>query len=114
MRVQQSPPFLRPWRVATVTHAASRAKEAPLSAPVSNPASPTSFPPDPSRRAPPYDQAGSLTPDQVDAVTADLLPRHGLIGEQDVMDATTLPLVQLPHRDGFVPDPRPEVGKAAT
>jgi cytochrome c len=47
-------------------------------------------------------------------VTADLLHRHGLIGEQDVMDATTLPLVQMPNRDGFVPDPRPEVGKAAT
>jgi S-disulfanyl-L-cysteine oxidoreductase SoxD len=47
-------------------------------------------------------------------VTAALLPRHGLIGEQDVMDATTVPRVQMPTRDGFVPDPRPDVGQAAT
>ena len=55
----------------------------------------------------------SLTPDQVYAVTAYLLQLNGIIGEQDVMDATTLPLVKMPNRDGFVPDPRPDVGKAA-
>jgi S-disulfanyl-L-cysteine oxidoreductase SoxD len=65
------------------------------------------------RRAQPYDQPGSLTPDQVYAVTAYLLHRNGIIGEPDVMDATTLPLVKMPNRDGFVPDPRPDVGKAA-
>jgi S-disulfanyl-L-cysteine oxidoreductase SoxD len=64
------------------------------------------------RRAQPYDHPGSLTPDQVYAVTAYLLHRNGIIGEQDVMDATTLPQVQMPNRDGFVPDPRPDVGKA--
>jgi S-disulfanyl-L-cysteine oxidoreductase SoxD len=65
------------------------------------------------RRAQPFDQPGSLTPDQVYAVSAYLLHRNGIIGEQDVMDATTLPLVQMPNRDGFVPDPRPDVRKAA-
>jgi S-disulfanyl-L-cysteine oxidoreductase SoxD len=65
------------------------------------------------RRAQPFDQPGSLTPDQVYAVSAYLLHRNGIIGEQDVMDATTLPLVQMPNRDGFVPDPRPDVGQAA-
>jgi cytochrome c len=65
------------------------------------------------RRAQPSDQPGSLTPDQVYAVTAYLLHLNGIIGEQDVMDATTLPLVKMPNRDGFVPDPRPDVGKAA-
>ena len=64
-------------------------------------------------RAQPYDNPGSLTPDQVYAVTAYLLHRNGIIGEQDVMDATTLPRVQMPNRDGFVPDPRPDVGPAA-
>ena len=64
------------------------------------------------RRAQPFDQPGSLTPDQVYAVTAYLLQLNGIIGEQDVMDATTLPLVKMPNRDGFVPDPRPDVGKA--
>jgi S-disulfanyl-L-cysteine oxidoreductase SoxD len=65
------------------------------------------------RRAQPYDNPGSLTPDQVYAVTAYLLHRNGIIGEQDVMDATTLPRVQMPNRGGFVPDPRPDVGQAA-
>jgi hypothetical protein len=29
------------------------------------------------------------------------------------MDAITLPLVQMPNRDGFVPNPRPDVGQAS-
>ena len=65
------------------------------------------------RRAQPFDEPGSLTPDQVYAVTAYLLHLNGIIGEQDVMDAKTLPLVKMPNRDGFVPDPRPDVGPAA-
>ena len=65
------------------------------------------------RRAQPVNNPGSLTPDQVYAVTAYLLYRNGIIGEQDVMDATTLPRVQMPNRDGFVPDPRPDVGQAS-
>ena len=55
----------------------------------------------------------SLTPDQVYAVTAYLLHLNGIIGEQDVMDAKTLLLVKMPNRDGFVPDPRPDVGQAS-
>src|SRR5215831_15299468 len=64
------------------------------------------------RRAQPFDEPGSLTPDQVYAVTAYLLHLNGIIGEQDVMDAQTLPLVKMSNRDGFVPDPRPDVGQA--
>ena len=64
-------------------------------------------------RAQPFDDPGSLTPDQVYAVTAYLLYLNGIIGEQDVMDAQTLPLVKMPNRDGFVPDPRPDVGPAS-
>ena len=66
------------------------------------------------RRAQPFDEPGSLTPDQVYAVTAYLLHLNGIIGEQDVMDAKTLPLVKMPNRDGFVPDPRPDVGPASS
>jgi S-disulfanyl-L-cysteine oxidoreductase SoxD len=65
------------------------------------------------RRAQPFDHPGSLTADQVYAVTAYLLHRNGIIGEQEVMDATTLPRVKMPNRDGFVPDPRPDVGQAS-
>jgi mono/diheme cytochrome c family protein len=65
------------------------------------------------RRSQPFDEPGSLTADQVYAVTAYLLHLNGIIGEQDVMDAKTLPLVKMPNRDGFVPDPRPDVGQAS-
>jgi S-disulfanyl-L-cysteine oxidoreductase SoxD len=65
------------------------------------------------RRAQPFDEPGSLTSDQVYAVTAYLLYLNGIIGEQEVMDAKTLPLVKMPNRDGFVPDPRPDVGQAS-
>ena len=46
-------------------------------------------------------------------MTAYLLYRNGIIGEQDVMNAKTLPLVQMPNRGGFVPDPRPDVWPAS-
>ena len=65
------------------------------------------------RRAQPFDEPGSLTADQVYAVTAYLLHLNGIIGEQDVMDAKTLPQVKMPNRDGFVSDPRPDVGQAS-
>ena len=65
------------------------------------------------RRAQPFDEPGSLTAEQVYAVTAYLLHLNGIIAEQDVMDAKTLPLVTMPNRDGFVPDPRPDVGKVS-
>ncbi len=65
------------------------------------------------RRAQPFNEPGSLTADQVYALTAYLLYLNGIIGEQDVMDAKTLPLVKMPNRDGFVPDPRPDVGPTA-
>jgi mono/diheme cytochrome c family protein len=65
-------------------------------------------------RAQPFDEPGSLTPDQVYAVTAYLLHLNGIIGPTDVLDARTLPTVKMPNRDGFVPDRRPDVGKTAT
>jgi S-disulfanyl-L-cysteine oxidoreductase SoxD len=65
------------------------------------------------RRSQPFDAPGSLTADQVYAVTAYLLHVNGIIGEQDVLDARSLPQIRMPNRDGFVPDTRPDVGKAA-
>jgi S-disulfanyl-L-cysteine oxidoreductase SoxD len=65
------------------------------------------------RRTHPFDEPGSLTADQAYAVTAYLLYLNGIISEQDIMDAKTLPLVKMPNRDGFVLDPRPHVGQAA-
>jgi len=51
-----------------------------------------------------------MSADDVYAVTGFLLNLNGIIAEQDVMDAKTLPAVRMPNRDGFVPDPRPDVG----
>ena len=62
-------------------------------------------------RAQPLDEPGSLTPDQVYAVTAYLLYLNGIAGEHEVLDARTLAQVKMPNRSGFVPDPRPDVGK---
>lgn len=57
-------------------------------------------------RAMPYDRPGRLTYDEVYALTAYLLFRNGIIQEGDVMDAKTLPLVQMPHRSAYkVPKP---------
>src|SRR4029450_8893746 len=61
------------------------------------------------RRAQPFDQPGSLTDDDVYAVTAWLLFKNNIIAADQVIDAATVPTVRMPNRDGFVPDPRPEV-----
>jgi len=54
------------------------------------------------RRAMPWQQPKSLTNDEVYAVTAYLLSLAKIIGENEVMNAQTLPKVQMPNRDGFV------------
>jgi len=54
-------------------------------------------------RAMPASNPGSLTPDEVYSVVAFLLYRNGIIQETDVMDAKTLPKVEMPNRNGFVP-----------
>jgi S-disulfanyl-L-cysteine oxidoreductase SoxD len=64
-------------------------------------------------RAMPFDQPGLLKPAEVYAVTAYILNLNGIIGADEVMDAKSLPKVKMPNKDGFVPDPRPDVGKAA-
>lgn len=53
------------------------------------------------RRAMPYVTPHTLTADETYAVTAYLLAQDGIIGAGDVMDATTLPKVVMPNRDGF-------------
>jgi S-disulfanyl-L-cysteine oxidoreductase SoxD len=62
------------------------------------------------RRAMPFDHPGTLTVDDVYSVTAYVLYLNAILGERDVMDQTTLPKVNMPNRDGFVRDPRPDTG----
>ena len=65
------------------------------------------------RRAMPFDNPGLLDANQTYAVTALILHWNGIIGEKDVIDATTLPKVKMPNRDGFVKDDRPGTGAKA-
>ena len=58
-------------------------------------------------RSMPRGQEGSLSAAEVYAVTAWILWRNGIIPEDAVMDAKSLPKVQMPNRNGFDP-PRPE------
>jgi cytochrome c len=55
-----------------------------------------------------------LKPEEVYAVVAYILNLNGIIGEDVVMNAGTLPTVKMPNRDGFVADPRPDVGPMNT
>jgi mono/diheme cytochrome c family protein len=54
------------------------------------------------RRAMPWNQPRTLNPDEVYATTAYLLFLNKIIGETDVMDATTLPKVKMPNSDNFI------------
>jgi cytochrome c len=62
------------------------------------------------RRAMPFSAPQSLTADQIYAVSAYVLYLNNIVPENAVLDADTLPRVQMPNRHGFVsPDPRPDV-----
>ena len=54
------------------------------------------------RRAMPLNQSKSLGDDEVYAVVAYILQLNGVIGQNDTIDAQTLPKVRMPNRDGFV------------
>jgi mono/diheme cytochrome c family protein len=54
------------------------------------------------RRAMPYPAPRSLSDTEVYALTAYILALNNLIGENDRMDAKTLPQVKMPNRDNFI------------
>ena len=60
-------------------------------------------------RAMPFNRPGSLTTDDVYATVAYVLFLNDLVGEDDRIDAATLRGIEMPNRDGFVPDPRPDL-----
>lgn len=57
-------------------------------------------------RAMPLTQPGSLSPDEVYSVVDYLLAENEIVGRDVVMDARTLPQVQMPARGRFVRDDR--------
>lgn len=60
------------------------------------------------RRAMPYNAPGSLKIDEIYSVVAYILGEGNVIDKAAVMDAQSLPKVQMPNRDGFYIDDRPE------
>lgn len=50
----------------------------------------------------PYPETKSLSHEETYAVTAYLLEINGIIGENEVMNAQTLPKVKMPNRDNFI------------
>jgi S-disulfanyl-L-cysteine oxidoreductase SoxD len=63
-------------------------------------------------RAMPRNQEGSLGADEVYSLTAFLLYKNEIIKEGDVIDAKTLPKVQMPNRNGFLPQRLEEIHDA--
>jgi mono/diheme cytochrome c family protein len=61
------------------------------------------------KRAMPFSSPGSLSDDDVYNVVAYILSEAKVIKPNDTMNATTLPKVMMPNRDGFIPDARPEL-----
>jgi predicted DNA-binding transcriptional regulator YafY len=61
-------------------------------------------------RAMPADNPQSLTPEEVYALCAYLLYLNGIVAEDAVMNAQSLPQVVMPNHAGFTsPDPRHDV-----
>lgn len=60
-------------------------------------------------RAMPFTAPQSLSPDEVYSVVAWLLYQNGIIAEDTILDAESLPSIIMPNRNGFVPDSRPDV-----
>jgi cytochrome c len=60
------------------------------------------------KRAMPLSAPGTLTDEQVYAVSAYVLSEARIVPGDAVLDAKKLPAITMPNRDGFIPDPRPE------
>ena len=56
-------------------------------------------------RAMPLDEEGTLAAEEVYGLTALLLYWNGLVAEDEVLDAESLPKVEMPNRDNWAPLP---------
>ncbi len=60
------------------------------------------------RRAMPMDKPMTLANNEIYALSAYILNLNGLIKADEVMDQNSLPKVQMPNRNGFIVDDRPD------
>ncbi len=65
------------------------------------------------KRAMPLLQPGSLSNDEVYALSAYILAEGKIIPQDATLDAASLAKIKMPNRDGFIPDPRPDKFRAA-
>lgn len=56
------------------------------------------------RRAMPYQAPGSLSVDDTYAVSAYILSLNGILPENGRLDKESLPKVEMPNRNGFIPE----------
>jgi cytochrome c len=61
------------------------------------------------KRTMPFTAPGSLSDTDVYSVVAYILSEAKIIAPTEKMSAETLPKIVMPNRDGFEPDPRPEL-----
>jgi len=57
------------------------------------------------RRAMPYPSPGSLSADDTYAVSAYILNLNGIVPANATLDKESLPRIEMPNRDGFIPEP---------
>ncbi len=60
-------------------------------------------------RAMPFDHPHTLSPDDVYSVTAFILFLNGIVPETQELNEKNLSKVVMPNRNGFIPDPRPDI-----
>ena len=53
-------------------------------------------------RGMPFGKEGSLTPNEVYAITAFLLSKNGVISEDEVVNEKNLPQIKMPNQNGYV------------
>jgi S-disulfanyl-L-cysteine oxidoreductase SoxD len=94
---QESGPDADPWDLGRIL-------------PIRSPYAPTVW--DYINRGMPLNREGTLTADEVYALTALLLYWNDVIAEDDVMDQQSLPLVVMPNRDAWAPLPDWQPGTA--
>ena len=61
------------------------------------------------KRAMPFNAPGSLSDDEVYAVVAYVLGEAKIFDKSATLDAKSLPMIDMPNKDGFIADSRPDV-----
>jgi mono/diheme cytochrome c family protein len=61
------------------------------------------------KRAMPFNAPGSLSDDEIYAVVAYVLGEARIFDKSATLDAKSLPMIDMPNKDGFISDPRPDV-----